>query len=71
MECVIHFGYFATYIFRNCNKYLDIVNDGQVEKKNAIKKKTMKYILFQIVNECFDLEMHNFIFVNVELIITT
>lgn len=46
MECVIHFGYFATYIFRNCNKYLDIVNDGQVEKKNAIKKKTMKYILF-------------------------
>lgn len=46
MECVIHFGYFVTYIFRNCNKYLDIVNDGQVEKKNAIKKKNNEIYSF-------------------------
>lgn len=44
MECYLFCGYFTTYIFRNCNKYSDIVNG--VEKKTQLKKKTMKYILF-------------------------
>lgn len=38
MECYLFCGYFTTYIFRNCNKYLDIVN-GRVEKKTQVKKK--------------------------------